>query len=216
MMRDVVGTSFYKAPELLKGNYNKSADIWAVGIVAYVLLCGYPPFNGDTDPVVHYRILHGQLEFPNLAWSSKSAVTKNFIKCLLKRDPDLRYTAKEALLHPWLLNLGATDAFQQDEQLSMKANGSGNDVGQGIIIKDQQEQQQQYEAVLRQKTSKHQFIVMGALIATFILALYPQYLDAIAAPAVLVLSAAEGISCGYDNIITPWKVSCLMSILSLI
>ncbi|KAL3759933.1 hypothetical protein ACHAWU_000556 [Discostella pseudostelligera] len=105
-MSNPVGTAYYMSPELLKGSYTKSADIWAVGIVAYILLCGYPPFNGDTDPIIFDNIENGHLEFPNRAWSTKSSMAKDFIKCLLRRDPHIRFTAKEALLHPWILNLG--------------------------------------------------------------------------------------------------------------
>lgn len=104
-MSNPVGTAYYMSPELLKGNYSKSADIWSVGVVAYILLCGYPPFNGDTDPVIFDTIENGQLDFPSRAWSSKSPMAKDFIKCLLRRDANIRFTAKEALLHPWILNL---------------------------------------------------------------------------------------------------------------
>ena len=105
-MSNPVGTAYYMAPELLKGKYNKSCDIWAIGIVAYILLCGYPPFNGDTDPAIFDTIESGNLEFPNRAWSSKSAMAKDFVKCLLRRDAQMRFTAKEALFHPWILSLG--------------------------------------------------------------------------------------------------------------
>jgi serine/threonine protein kinase len=104
-MSNPVGTAYYMSPELLKGNYSKSADIWSVGVVAYILLCGYPPFNGDTDPVIFDTIENGQLDFPSRAWSSKSSMARDFIQCLLRRDPSMRFTAKEALLHPWILNL---------------------------------------------------------------------------------------------------------------
>jgi serine/threonine protein kinase len=103
-MSNPVGTAYYMSPELLKGNYDKSCDIWSIGVVAYILLCGYPPFNGDNDNVIFESIKRGHFEFPNQAWSNKSDLAKDFIKCLLRRDPRKRFTAKEASMHPWITN----------------------------------------------------------------------------------------------------------------
>jgi len=104
-MSNPVGTAYYMSPELLKGNYDKSCDIWSIGVVAYILLCGNPPFNGDTDNAIFESIKRGHFEFPTQAWSNKSDLVKDFIKCLLRRDPRKRFTAKEASSHPWIANL---------------------------------------------------------------------------------------------------------------
>jgi serine/threonine protein kinase len=102
-MSNPVGTPYYMSPELLKGKYDKSCDVWSVGIIAYVFLCGYPPFNGDTDNAIFDSTERGQLGFPNnQAWSNKSELVKDFIKCLLRNDPSRRPTAEEALDHPWI------------------------------------------------------------------------------------------------------------------
>ncbi|KAL7525755.1 hypothetical protein ACHAXR_001145 [Thalassiosira sp. AJA248-18] len=106
-MTNPVGTAYYMSPELLKGKYGKSCDVWSVGTIVYTLLCGYPPFNGDTDPEIYDAIKEGHFHFlPEQAWSDKSDLAKDFIKCLLRRDPRKRFTAKEALIHPWIVNLG--------------------------------------------------------------------------------------------------------------
>ncbi|KAL7466610.1 hypothetical protein ACHAXS_006905 [Conticribra weissflogii] len=102
-MSNPVGTAYYMSPELLKGKYDRSCDIWSVGVVAYILLCGYPPFNGDTDPDIFEAIKKGQFDFPKQAWSGISNEAKDFIKCLLRKDPKKRFTAKEALGHPWVV-----------------------------------------------------------------------------------------------------------------
>mmetsp|Transcript_206 Transcript_206/g.409 ORF Transcript_206/g.409 Transcript_206/m.409 type:complete len:382 (-) Transcript_206:111-1256(-) len=112
-MTNPVGTAYYMAPELLEGKYDKSCDIWSVGTIVYILLCGYPPFNSDTDPEIVENIKRGQFEFPARQWSAKSDEAKDFIKCLLRRDPRKRFTASEALCHPWIKNLGRRQAFRK-------------------------------------------------------------------------------------------------------
>ena len=103
-MSNPVGTAYYMSPELLKGRYDKSCDIWSVGVVTYILLCGYPPFNGQSDQDIFESIKRGHFEFPAQAWSGKSDLAKDFVKCLLRRDPRKRFTAKEASMHPWIAN----------------------------------------------------------------------------------------------------------------
>lgn len=101
-MSNPVGTAYYMSPELLKGRYDNSCDIWAVGIVAYILLCGYPPFNGSSDSEIQESTRRGKLQFSGTHWISKSDDAMDFVKCLLRRDPRKRFTAKEALMHPWM------------------------------------------------------------------------------------------------------------------
>mmetsp|Transcript_9846 Transcript_9846/g.20974 ORF Transcript_9846/g.20974 Transcript_9846/m.20974 type:complete len:338 (+) Transcript_9846:130-1143(+) len=99
-MSTPVGTAYYMSPELLKGEYDISCDNWSVGIVAYILLSGYPPFNGDTDPDIFAAIKRGHFEFPKQGFSDEA---KDFIKSLLRRDPRKRLSAEDALKHPWLM-----------------------------------------------------------------------------------------------------------------
>jgi serine/threonine protein kinase len=101
-MNNPVGTAYYMSPELLLNNYDKSCDVWSIGTIVYILLCGYPPFNGDTDPDIFEAIKRGKFAFPKQAWGNKSDDVKDFIKCLLKMDPKKRLTAKQALNHPWI------------------------------------------------------------------------------------------------------------------
>ena len=119
-MSNPVGTAYYMSPELLKGKYDKSCDVWSVGTIAYILLCGYPPFNGDTDPDIFDNIKKGRFDFPDPAWSNKSDMVKDFIKCLLRRDPRKRFTAKEALMHPWVVSLGETKQEKVQESVKDK------------------------------------------------------------------------------------------------
>eukprot|EP00581_Thalassiosira_minuscula_P007085 CAMPEP_0183703386 /NCGR_PEP_ID=MMETSP0737-20130205/1135_1 /TAXON_ID=385413 /ORGANISM="Thalassiosira miniscula, Strain CCMP1093" /LENGTH=286 /DNA_ID=CAMNT_0025930121 /DNA_START=321 /DNA_END=1181 /DNA_ORIENTATION=+ len=101
-MTNPVGTAYYMSPELLRGKYDKSTDIWSIGVVAYVLLSGYPPFNGNSDSEINDATRRGKLNFGGTRWLNKSDDAMDFIKCVLRKDPQKRFTAKEALRHPWI------------------------------------------------------------------------------------------------------------------
>ena len=102
-----VGTPYYMSNECLECNYSAPTDIWSIGIITYILLCGYAPFSGDDDYEIFQAISVGNLYFPPSEWMSKSPLCIDFIKCLLRRDPMKRYTAQEALMHPWILEMTA-------------------------------------------------------------------------------------------------------------
>lgn len=104
LMSNPVGTPYYMSPEIWNGQYDKSCDIWAVGVVTYILLCGYPPFNGNTNKEIQVSTRKCHLHFDGIAWFNKSDEALNFVECLLRRDPRKRFNAKEALCHPWLNN----------------------------------------------------------------------------------------------------------------
>jgi len=120
-MDNPVGTAYYMAPELLEGEYDKACDIWSVGTVAYIMLCGYPPFNGRSDSDIFDAIMGGRLAFPKLAWSSKSDEAKDFMKCLMRMDPHSRLTAKEALEHPWIRKFCPVAHAKHTKQEDIKA-----------------------------------------------------------------------------------------------
>ena len=105
-MSDPWGTLYYQSPEVCAGSYGRSCDVWSVGVVAYVLLCGSPPFDGATREEVREAIKEGDLEFPSHSWMGRSEESVSFVRCLLRMDPRRRYTARAALRHPWIVNLG--------------------------------------------------------------------------------------------------------------
>ena len=102
-MTSLVGTPYYIAPEVLQKKYNKACDMWSVGVVAYILLCGYPPFNGATNCQTHAAILRGRVQFHAEDWSCISNVAMDFILRLLQKDPRRRMNAQQSLQHPWML-----------------------------------------------------------------------------------------------------------------
>lgn len=101
-MTEKVGTPHYISPEVLAGSYDRSCDIWAIGIVCYILLCGYFPFDGDTTDEILDSVYVGRFTFASPEWDYVSDEAKDFICSLLTRDPSKRSTIREALKSPWI------------------------------------------------------------------------------------------------------------------
>ncbi|KOS17888.1 Serine/threonine-protein kinase srk1 [Escovopsis weberi] len=103
------GTVGYTAPEIVKDErYSKSVDMWALGCVLYTLLCGFPPFYDESLEVLTEKVARGQYTFLSPWWDEISASAKDLISHLLTVDPDKRYTIKEFLSHPWILETAST------------------------------------------------------------------------------------------------------------
>lgn len=100
-MHTIVGTPYYVAPEVLKGNYDFSCDVWSLGVILYIMLCGYPPFEGDNNKEIFKRVLQQKLEFDPEDWSEISDEAKDLITKMLSKDPAKRLSILDALNHPW-------------------------------------------------------------------------------------------------------------------
>jgi serine/threonine protein kinase len=85
------GTPYYVAPEVLKREYTKSCDIWSIGVITYILLCGYPPFYGDSDTEIFDSVRTGKFDFPSPEWDDISSTAKAFVTFLLQKDCHQRY-----------------------------------------------------------------------------------------------------------------------------
>jgi calcium-dependent protein kinase len=105
-MSSMVGTPYYMAPEIFSENgYDLSCDMWGVGVLAYILLSGKPPFNGKTDGAIFKKIMDGAYDFRHDCWREVSNEAKDFIAKCLRVNPAQRLSAKSASSHPWLTGL---------------------------------------------------------------------------------------------------------------
>jgi len=107
----VCGTPTYVAPEILaETGYGVKVDVWAVGVILYILLCGYPPFSSRTNnqEELFDQILSGLFEFNSPDWDDISYPAKELISWSLVVDPLQRYSAKEILQHPWIVSADST------------------------------------------------------------------------------------------------------------
>ncbi|XP_014675099.1 PREDICTED: calcium/calmodulin-dependent protein kinase type 1-like [Priapulus caudatus] len=103
IMATACGTPGYVAPEVLAQKpYGKAVDVWSIGVIAYILLCGYPPFYDEDDANLFAQILRGEYEFDAPYWDEISESAKDFIRHLMCLDTAIRYTCKQAIQHPWI------------------------------------------------------------------------------------------------------------------
>ncbi|XP_048506791.1 calcium/calmodulin-dependent protein kinase type 1 isoform X2 [Athalia rosae] len=110
IMATACGTPGYVAPEVLAQKpYGKAVDVWSIGVISYILLCGYPPFYDENDANLFAQILKGEFEFDSPYWDDISDSAKDFIQKLMCVNVDERYTCKQALAHPWISGNAASN-----------------------------------------------------------------------------------------------------------
>jgi len=115
-LKKKLGTPYYIAPEVLKKNYDERCDLWSSGVIMYILLCGYPPFNGPNDKVIYQKILEGKYSHPEEDWSGVSKGAKDIIKKMLTYDFTKRSNCQELLQHEWF-------KMKSDNDLCLKKSG---------------------------------------------------------------------------------------------
>ncbi|PXF44772.1 Serine/threonine-protein kinase DCLK3 [Gracilariopsis chorda] len=102
-LRSFVGTPYYIAPEMLRGDpHGCPVDVWAGGVVMYILLSGKFPFGGNNESEYYQRVLSKQAYFPSEEWGNVSEDAKNLVRGMLCKDPRKRLTVEQCLRHPWL------------------------------------------------------------------------------------------------------------------
>jgi calcium-dependent protein kinase len=100
-MHTILGTPYYVAPEVLKGDYDEKCDIWSIGAMTYLMLCGDPPFTGDSNNEIFKKIVKAELKFNSYKWKNISDEAKDFVKLCLNKNATQRPSASEALDHKW-------------------------------------------------------------------------------------------------------------------
>ncbi|KAK9291333.1 hypothetical protein L1049_019278 [Liquidambar formosana] len=101
-LNDIVGSAYYVAPEVLHRSYSVEADIWSIGVITYILLCGSRPFWARTESGIFRSVLRADPNFDDSPWPVVSPEAKDFVKRFLNKDHRKRMTAAQALTHPWL------------------------------------------------------------------------------------------------------------------
>eukprot|EP00299_Pterocystis_sp_00344_P001575 c11429_g1_i1.p1 GENE.c11429_g1_i1~~c11429_g1_i1.p1 ORF type:complete len:325 (-),score=60.79 c11429_g1_i1:69-1043(-) len=102
---EVCGTPIFVAPEILHRypqGYGRAVDVWSAGVIMYILLCGFPPFEHDEEEMLFKHIMLGEFEFPSPHWDRISDAAKDLIQKCLTTDPAKRITAADACKHSWI------------------------------------------------------------------------------------------------------------------
>ncbi|XP_077941416.1 serine/threonine-protein kinase 33 isoform X1 [Gasterosteus aculeatus] len=103
IMKEACGTLTYMAPEMMSDRgYSHWCDVWSIGIVMYILLCGEPPFLSQTKADLLKEIMNREVTFLQPIWGTVSDAAKNVLTCLLKADPAYRMSANQLLENPWI------------------------------------------------------------------------------------------------------------------
>ncbi|KAL4594690.1 hypothetical protein ACB092_12G037500 [Castanea dentata] len=101
-LNDIVGSAYYVAPEVLHRSYGVEADLWSIGVITYILLCGSRPFWARTESGIFRSVLRADPNFDDSPWPIVTPEAKDFVRRLLNKDHRKRMTAAQALTHPWL------------------------------------------------------------------------------------------------------------------
>lgn len=102
-MHTACGTPGYVAPEIIMGKeYDREVDMWSLGVILYILLCGFPPFYEEHTPELFKVIKKGEYDFPEPYWDDVSEEAKDLINKLLVVDPAKRLTAAQVFEHEWM------------------------------------------------------------------------------------------------------------------
>lgn len=96
------GTPYYIAPEVLRGKYTNSCDLWSLGVILYIMMSGKPPFGGKTNIEILTNVAKGQFHFNHQPFKDCSKEVKDLISRLLVKDPGKRLNAEEAYNHKWV------------------------------------------------------------------------------------------------------------------
>mmetsp|Transcript_12187 Transcript_12187/g.17749 ORF Transcript_12187/g.17749 Transcript_12187/m.17749 type:complete len:481 (+) Transcript_12187:1-1443(+) len=140
-MNTVLGTPYYIAPEVIKGDYNFKCDLWGCGIIMYMLLSGTLPFTGNSHKEIFQRIISEQADLTGYLWKGISEEALNLLKRLLQKDQSFRLSAEEALRHSWFKEANTEKKIAIDPQIldslrRYKTTSLFQKEAMAIIVKD--------------------------------------------------------------------------------
>ncbi|OMJ75714.1 hypothetical protein SteCoe_25089 [Stentor coeruleus] len=117
-MKEMIGTIYYVAPEVIQGNYDEKCDNWSIGVIMYLLLCGSLPFNAKSEDLIIHRILHSEIHYDYKIWGKISPEGRDLVQRLLTKSSECRISMEEAYKHPWFFkNYGENDNFSPLDNL---------------------------------------------------------------------------------------------------
>jgi len=120
-LQTACGTPGYVAPEVLMGGgYHQEVDIWSIGVIMYILLCGYPPFFAENNTKLFAKIMACQFAFQSPYWDPISDSAKDLVRHMLVVDPKQRYNTQQVLEHPWVMGHTASSAVLGEGEMFTK------------------------------------------------------------------------------------------------
>ena len=116
-MHTILGTPYYVAPEVLRGEYDEKCDLWSIGALCYIMLSGQPPFKGSSNNEIFNKILRDDVDCSGSKWRSISQEAHDFVKLCLNKNAEKRPSAIEALEQPWFKSL--LDEVHSDKNIDI-------------------------------------------------------------------------------------------------
>lgn len=127
------GTPGYVAPEVLEGKqYSKEVDLWSLGVILYILLCGFPPFYDESTAGLYRQIKKGQYDFPDPYWTDITDQAKDVVKGLLTVKPKKRWTPDDLLSSAWVGGEASTKKFDKRFADNMKLTVHKKQLRKGV------------------------------------------------------------------------------------
>merc|ERR1711871_556352 len=114
-LKDPCGTPDYVAPEVITKpyvGYGTEVDIWSMGVIMYILVCGYPPFYGDEQSEILSMVKDGMIDFPQEEWGTVSKECMDLIKKMCNKDSARRPTCEDLMQEPWLTGGASVEALE--------------------------------------------------------------------------------------------------------
>ena len=108
-METRVGTPYYIAPEVLTGTYGPECDMWSIGVIAYILLVGCPPFHSSRVSKILHKIVNAPVRYDSDVWEKLSIEAFEFVSSVLVKDPKERLTPSQGLKHAWIRQKSSCD-----------------------------------------------------------------------------------------------------------